>query len=121
MFRPLTLVAMRQEQGDAGHAAPLRFPRTDELIDDDLRTVAEVAELAFPYGQATRLGGGESVLESHHGQFGQHRIGYREFWLIRSDVLQGHVRAPGGLVMQHGVAVKKRTAAAVLSGETNRI
>src|SRR5258708_25685334 len=48
VFRTLAFVAMRQEQGDAGHAAPLGFPRADELVDDDLRTVAEIAELALP-------------------------------------------------------------------------
>jgi hypothetical protein len=68
-----------------------------------------------------RLGGRESVLETHDGLFRQHRIGHGEFGLIRCQMLQRDVAAAGDLVMQHGVTVEKSAAAAVLSGETDRI
>src|ERR1700742_4061568 len=45
---PLALIAMRQEQSEAGYAAPLSFARADELVDDDLRAVGKIAELTFP-------------------------------------------------------------------------
>src|SRR5258708_13994728 len=108
---------MRQEQGEAGHAPPLGFPRADELVNDDLRTVAEIAELAFPNGQAARLGGRESVFESHDSLFGQHRIGHRELWLIRRDVLQRHVRSARGLVVQYGIAMKKSAPPALFPAD----
>jgi hypothetical protein len=43
---PLALVAVRQQHHEAADAAPLRFAGGDELVDDDLCAVGEVAELA---------------------------------------------------------------------------
>jgi len=60
MLGALTLVSMRKEQRESRETTPLGFARTDELIDDDLRAVAEIAELALPNRQAMRLRGGES-------------------------------------------------------------
>ena len=48
VLRTLALVAMRQEQREARQPAPLRLARADELIDDDLRAIAEIAELRLP-------------------------------------------------------------------------
>ena len=48
MLRALAFVAVRQEQREAAQAAPLGLARSDELVDDDLRAVDEVAELGFP-------------------------------------------------------------------------
>ena len=45
MLRTLSLVAVRQEQRQPGHAAPFGLAGTDELIDDDLRAIGEVTEL----------------------------------------------------------------------------
>ena len=71
---PCAFVAVRQEQREPAQAAPLRFARADELVDDDLRAVDEVAELAFPDHERVRIGGRVAVLEAHHGLFGQHRV-----------------------------------------------
>ena len=54
MFRPLAFVAVRQQQRQARGLTPLRLTRGDELIDDDLRAVDEVAELRFPQHQRLR-------------------------------------------------------------------
>ena len=54
MLRPLPFVAVRQKQRESAEPAPLRFARTDELVDDDLRAVGEIAELAFPDRRASR-------------------------------------------------------------------
>ena len=48
MLRALAFVAVRQEQRQAAQAVPLRFAGADELVDDDLRAVGEIAELALP-------------------------------------------------------------------------
>ena len=121
MLGSLTLVAMRQEQRDARQAAPLGFAGTDELIDDDLRAVAEVAELTLPNGQAVRLGGREAVLETHDRLFGQHRIGHGERRLVGRQVLKRNIAAARGLIVQHRVAVEESAPAAVLAGQTHRI
>ena len=51
MFRTLPVVAMRQKHDESAKAAPFLFARGDELIDDNLRTIREVAELALPHNQ----------------------------------------------------------------------
>ena len=48
VFRPLAFVAVRQQQHESGEQVPLVFASDDELVDDDLRAVGEVAELRFP-------------------------------------------------------------------------
>src|ERR1039457_2824459 len=120
VLRTLTFITVRKEQRDAGQPAPLGFPRTDELVDDHLRSVAEIAELAFPNRQATRLCGGVAVLETHHRLFGQYRIGYRERGLVGGHVLQRNIAPPRGLVVQHRMAVKERAPSAVLPGKTHQ-
>ena len=74
MLRPLTLVAVRQKQCKAAQTAPLCVTRADELVDDDLGAIREVAELAFPDRQRIRLGRRVAVLESEHRLFRQQRI-----------------------------------------------
>src|SRR5579875_8412 len=48
MLGPLTLVTVRQQADEARHAQPFAFPGRDELVEDDLRAVCEVAELRLP-------------------------------------------------------------------------
>src|ERR1700674_505780 len=48
MLRPLALVAVRQKHDEAGRQVPLVFTGADELVDDDLGAVGEIAELRFP-------------------------------------------------------------------------
>ena len=48
MFRPLAFVAVRKKHDQAGEQVPLGFSGTDELVDDGLSNVGEVAELCFP-------------------------------------------------------------------------
>ncbi len=50
----LPFVAVRQEQRQPADATPLGLARGDELVDDDLRAIGEVAELAFPDHEAVR-------------------------------------------------------------------
>ena len=48
MFRSLAFVAVGQKHDDAGEQVPLGFSSADELVDDGLRDINEVAELGFP-------------------------------------------------------------------------
>ena len=54
VLRPLSFVSVRQQQNQAAQQVPLVFAGDDELIDDDLRAVGEVAELRFPHHQRLR-------------------------------------------------------------------
>src|ERR1700730_6327448 len=121
MLGALALVPMRKEQGQSREAAPLGLAGTDELVDDDLCPIAKIAELAFPNRQAMRFRRGESVFESHHRLFRQHRVRYRERRLGGGKVLQRDVPSSGGLVAQHCMTVEERAAPAILAGEAYRI
>ena len=76
MLRPLSFVSMRQEHRDAAQTPPLGLAGTNELIDDDLRTVDEIAELSFPDDKRVGFGRCIAVLKSKHRFFRQQRIDY---------------------------------------------
>src|ERR1700680_4453315 len=48
MLRSLAFIAVREKHYQAGRKIPFVFTGADELVDDDLRAVCEVAELRFP-------------------------------------------------------------------------
>jgi len=45
---------MREQHHETAHLAPFRLSRSDELIDNHLRAIREIAELRFP--QRQRMG-----------------------------------------------------------------
>src|SRR5918911_698988 len=55
MLGPLALVPVWQQECQSGQAPPFVFSRDDELIDDDLRVVREVAELSLPEDERLRI------------------------------------------------------------------
>ena len=66
VLRPLAFVAVRQQHDDAGEQTPLVLAGGDELVDDDLRAVGEVAELRLPEHQRLGIVAAEAVLEAEH-------------------------------------------------------
>ena len=52
---PLPLVAVRQQQHEPGEQPPLVLAGGEELVDDDLRAVGEVAELRLPEDERLRV------------------------------------------------------------------
>ena len=120
MFRPLPFIAMRQEQGEATQAAPLGFAGTDELVDDDLRAVDEIAELRLPDHERRRVGGRVTVFETQHRFFRKHGVGNRELRLSGAQVLQRRVALAVFLVVQHRVPMEEGAATAVLPREADR-
>ena len=57
VIRPLALVAVRQQQHERRRQSPLGAARRDELVDDHLRAVDEIAVLRFPDHQPRRAPG----------------------------------------------------------------
>ena len=58
----LALVAVRQQQHEPVVLTPLVLGGDDELVDDDLGAVDEVAELRLPHHQRVGVGVGVAVL-----------------------------------------------------------
>ncbi len=117
MFRTLAFVAVRQQQHESAQAIPLRFAGADELIDDDLRAVGEIAELPFPQRERVRIGRRITVLERHHRFFGQQRIDHGDVRVFAHG-RQRQIRRAAVLIVQHGVAMEERAAAGILADQT---
>src|ERR1700693_3084229 len=71
VFRSLAFVAVRQEQDEAGEQVPLGLPGGDELIDDGLRDVYEIAELGFPENESLGIVAAVAVFEPENAGLGQ--------------------------------------------------
>lgn len=63
---PHALHAVRLQQHDTGLPHPLGLPARDELVDDALRHVVEVAELRLPQHQRVRVRHRVAHLEAQH-------------------------------------------------------
>ena len=86
VLRSLTLEAVGEQHREAGRLAPLVLGRDDELVDDDLRAVHEVAELRFPADPGLRIRHRVAVLEAERGVLGEHRVVEHERRLVVGDV-----------------------------------
>ena len=68
------LEAVGQQHDEAGQAAPLLLGAGDELIDDGLGHVDEVAELGLPDDQALGRVQAVAVLEAEHAVLGERAV-----------------------------------------------
>ena len=120
VVRTLPLVAVREQQHDTGLLLPLRLTGRDELVDDGLRAVDEVAELRLPERQRLRPGDGVAVLEAHGGVLRQQRVVDVELRLVGRQVGQ---RGPLGGVLavdDRREAADEGAASRVLTGQPDR-
>ena len=67
MLGSLAVEAMREEEAEAGVKAPLLLRARDELVDDDLRHVREVAELGLPDREPVGALEAVAPVEAEHG------------------------------------------------------
>ena len=70
----VALVPVRQQKRQARGLLPLRAARDDELVDDDLRAVDEVAELRLPEDERVGRGDRVAVLEAERRELGERRV-----------------------------------------------
>ena len=121
MVRALALVAVRQQQDDAGLLAPLLLARADELVHDRLGAVDEVAELGLPADQRVRPGDRVAVLEADRRVLRQQRVVGVEPGRLGVERPQRHVFRAGVPVDQHRVPLAERAAAGVLADQPDRV
>ena len=101
MFGALALIAVRQQQCEPGREAPLGEAGGQELVDDDLGAVDEVAELRFPEHQGLGCGRAVSVLEAQGREL-------RKGTVVQ---LHGRKRAREPLDRRHRIAGVRRRGA----------
>ena len=117
---PVALVAVRQEERQARRLPPLREPGGDELVDDDLRAVDEVAELRLPEDERLGRRRRVAVLEADARVLRQRRVVDLEGRTGVVEVLQRRVRRARVHVVEDVVPVRERAALGVLAGEPDR-
>ena len=120
MLRPLSLLPVRKQQHQPARLPPLRFRRHQELVDDHLRAIGEIAELRFPQHQRQRIGHAVAELETHHREFRQRTVVHLEARLTGRQVRQRHVHAVAFVIVILDVTLAERAASAVLSAQPHR-
>ena len=60
----LSFVPVGEQEDQIARLAPLRFRAGDEIIDDHLGAVGEIAELSLPYHERQRIGSAVAELEA---------------------------------------------------------
>ncbi len=121
VLRAHALEAVRQQQHQARQEPPLVLARGDELVDDHLRGVDEVAELRLPHDQRVGVVQAVAVLEAQHAGLRERAVDEFHRRLVRREVLQRDVARAGGHVVQHGVAMAEGAALAVLAAEAHAL
>ena len=119
VLRALAFVAVRQQQDDAGEQVPLGFAGGDELVDDDLRAVGEVAELRLPEDEGLGVVAAVAVLVAEHGGLGEHGVVDLQAGLVGRDVRERRPAASVLDVDEHGVALVEGAALGVLAAEAD--
>ena len=71
VFWSLAFVAVWEKQHYAGEQIPLGFAGGDELVDDGLGNVDEVAELGFPENERFGIVAAVAVFEAEHAGLGK--------------------------------------------------
>src|SRR3982751_1611636 len=115
MLRTLPFESVRQQENQATWLIPLYFGGNDELIDDNLRAIHEIAELRFPHDQGQRIGHAVTKLEAHDGVLAQQAIDSFESHLIRDKMLERNVGFTGFVIREFKMPLSKCAARNVLA------
>ncbi len=119
MFWARTFVPVRQHQGEASCLPPLRHATGNELVNDDLGAVGEVAELGLPKHQGLWSLLRVAVLEGEGCSFRQWRVVDFDRSLRLGQVSDWcEVGARLRIVKDH-VAVAECAALSILAGKTD--
>ncbi len=119
MLRAFAFEGVRQKQYDAAQAAPFVFGTADELIDDHLGGVDEVAVLGFPKDEPFGVIERVAVLEAHRAGFAERAVDDVDAGLVVGEVVEDTVFVAVDDVVQHGMPLAERAAFGILAGEAD--
>src|SRR5882724_1717878 len=119
MFRSLSFVTVRQQHHQPALLIPLLLSGRDELIDNHLSDVYEIAKLGFPQCQSLRRSHAVTVFKTQHTLFGERTVEYFHSRLIGAELSQRNPRLIGLCVKQRHMPLAESTATAVLTGQTD--
>ena len=121
MLRARSLVAVWQEQRQTRGRPPLGEPGDDELVDDDLRPVDEVAVLRLPQHQRLGRGGGVAVLEAQAGVLGERAVVQLEAGPRVREMLDRDVDLACLRIVEGQLALAEGAPHRVLPGQPDRV
>ena len=121
MLWSLTLVSVRQQHHQTSRTLPLRFARGEELIDEHLRAVDEVAKLRFPNHQHARVTERVAVFETNHRALGERRVVHTKTRLFRSNRVERRESIVGLLACHDAVTMAECSALDILSREAHGV
>src|SRR4029434_5154934 len=110
MFGALALITVRKQQYHAGGEVPFILAGADELIDDDLCAVHEIAELRFPQDESFGIVATEAVLEAEAAGFRERRVVDFAERLPGREIRERNVGFFGFGIHENGVALVEGTA-----------
>src|SRR5579875_2947790 len=119
VFRPLSLVAVWQEQHESRVLLPLGACGGDKLVNNHLSNIRKVTKLRLPEHES--FGGlhAVAVFEAEHSRFCERAVVNGKRGPRLGQVLEGNVRLAVVLVVQHSVTVTERAALAILASQAN--
>ena len=91
MFRSLSFMSVGQHQYNTVHALPFSFWRSNELINNYLRTVSKISKLRFPDCKRVWRSIGIAVFKTKNTIFRKKGIIYFKCCLIFRKMIQGDV------------------------------
>ena len=111
VLRALSLEAVGEQHDQAAVLVPLVLRSDDELVDDDLGSVGEVAELGLPEDERLRVGDRIAVLEAEHGVLAQQRVVHPEVRVVaHAQFLERGVFGTGLVIDEGRMSMAERAA-----------
>src|SRR5690606_3256613 len=104
---------------EPAQAPPLVLRAGDELVDDDLGDVDEVAELRLPQDEPLRAIEAVAVLEAEDADLGERAVPDLDRRLARVEVLKRPVSLAGLVIVQDGVPLPEGAALGVLPAQAH--
>ena len=119
MLGACTFESVRQQHHQAAQPVPFVFGTDNELVDDHLSDIGEIAELSFPTDQS--VGGIQtvSVFVTEHSRFAQTTVVDFDRSLIRGEMSERHVRSIIFDIVKNGVTMTESSTFRVLTVHSN--
>src|SRR5437762_12184675 len=111
---------MWEQQNNATGPLPFRFRGNNELIDNGLRAVGEIAKLRFPQTKHLRVIQRVPVIEPKHSSLRERAVVNTNAPLFPGEMHQWQVGLPRLRVVKHRVPCAKRAARTILTRSEER-
>src|SRR5699024_9187783 len=101
------------------HPAPLGLTTGNELVDDNLGAVDEIAELGLPDSQCGWIRRGITIFKSEYTRLRQQGVVDSEMCSVPGALLERNELLAGFGVVQNGMSVEEGTAPGILTRQAD--